>query len=110
MAKEAMTLKRLFNAGMINEQSDIQLIRMRIEKDPIDGLELIVEAPSVNIAGKFWEARINPYWETPIQAFNWYPSGSIRARLEPEIVYTDGNGEAAEDGEYMNERMEEQDV
>ena len=97
MAKEAMTLKRLFNAGMINEQSDIQLIRMRIEKDPINGTERI-ESVTVNAVGKFWEARINPYWETPIQAFNWYPSGSIRARLEPEIVYTDGNGEVRDGG------------
>ena len=99
MAKEAMTLKRLFNAGMINEQSDIQLIRMRIEKDPIDGLELIVEAPSVNIAGKFWESHINPYWETPIAAYNWYKNGGgVWVKLEPEIVYTDGNGEVRDGG------------
>lgn len=99
MAKEAMTLKWLFNARMINEQSAIHLIRMRIEKDPIDGLELIVEAPSVNIAGKFWESHINPYWETPIVAYNWYKNGGdVWVKLEPEIVYTDGDGEVRDGG------------
>lgn len=93
----AMTLKRLFNAGMINEQTDIHLIRMRIEKDPIDGLELIVEAPSVNIVGRFWEPHINPYWETPIVAYNWYKrDGYVWVKLEPEVVYTDGNGEVVD--------------
>ena len=102
MAKEEMTLKWLFNARMINEQSAIHLIRMRIEKDPINGTERI-ESVTVNAVGKFWETYINPYWETPIQAFNWYPSGSIRARLEPEIVYTDGDGEVvADDGIGVN--------
>lgn len=98
MTKEAMTLKRLFNAGMINEQSDIQLMRMRIEKDPIDGLELLVEAPAVNRAGKFWEPHINPYWETPIVVYTWYNNdGDVWVKLEPEVVYTDGNGEVVAD-------------
>ena len=97
MAKEAMTLKRLFNARMINEQSAIHLIRMRIKKDPINGTERI-ESVTVNAVGKFWEAHINPYWETPIQSFCWYTSGNIRASLEPEVAYTDGNGEVRDGG------------
>ena len=96
MAKEAMTLKRLFNAGMINEQSDIQLIRMRIEKDWLEGP---VEVPAVDIIGRFWEPQVNPYWESPIVAYNWYKNGGdVWVKLEPEIVYTDGNGEVRDGG------------
>ena len=96
MAKEAMTLKRLFNAGMINEQSDIQLIRMRIEKD---WLKVPEEIPDVDIIGRFWEPQVNPYWESPIVAYNWYKNnGVVWVKLEPEIVYTDGNGEVRDGG------------